>query len=418
MSESNDSLTAKLDDLGIDRSSGVKTRRPWLWFALIAIAGGGCALAAYVFLIAPSNVLSVDTAVVRSAKIDTPDDSVLDGTGYVVARRQATVSAKTTGKVLEVLIEEGMHVDEGQLLAKLDDKLLQMQIDLARANLEQTKAQLLNVQIRRDDGVKVLQRMQTLRQDELVAESDVDEAVLNVDSLNAELDLLDKSVAVSERQLALQQYFVEETEIRAPFAGVVIAKTAQPGEMISPVSAGGGFTRTGICTIVDMNSIEVEVDVQERFINRVYPKQPATVTLNAYSDTRLPAEVIAIIPAADRGSSTVRVRIGFLERDERVLPDMAVSVAFLEEGAEVKRVVTPSGVDIPVSALFYEGEENERSFVWVIEDERVQRRDVQLESTDAATARILSGLRRGEVVVTNVQDYDVIMNGQQISVRQ
>ena len=418
MSDSNESLAAKLDELGIDRGRGEKRRtRPILWFLLIAMVGGAGALIVYLFFFDDQNSIIVETAVARTIQSSAPDDSVLNGTGYVVARRQAAVSAKTTGKVLEVFVEEGMQVTEGQLLAKLDDKLPNIQIELSRANLEHTRAQVRNVEIRRDDAERTLKRLTELRQDDLVAQSDFDEASLGLQSAEAELELLNRAIEVAEKQLDVQQYYVEETEIRAPFAGIVIAKTAQPGEMISPVSAGGGFTRTGICTIVDMDSIEVEVDVQERFINRVSPGQQASVTLNAYSDTQLPAEVIAIIPAADRGSSTVRVRIGFLEPDERVLPDMAVSVAFLEEGREAKRVVTPKGVEIPIDAVLQEGD---ISIVWVVKDESVERRIVEVEESSSSSARISEGLERGEVVVTNLTQADVppFMNGQRVKISQ
>ena len=418
MSDRNESLAAKLDELEIDRGRGERrSTRPFLWFFLIAVLGGGGALALYLVFFDAQNLASVETSVARTIQTSAPDDSVLNGTGYVVARRQAAVSAKTTGKVLEVYVEEGMQVTEGQLLAKLDDKLPKIQIELSQANLDHTKAQLRNVDIRRDDAERTLRRVTELRQGELVAQSEFDRAVLDLAGANAEMELLNRAIAVAEKQLELQNYYVEETEIRAPFAGIVIAKTAQPGEMISPVSAGGGFTRTGICTIVDMDSIEVEVDVQERFINRVSPGQQASVTLNAYSDTQLPAEVIAIIPAADRGSSTVRVRIGFLERDERVLPDMAVSVAFLEEGREAKRVVTPKGVEIPVDAVFHEGE---LSIVWVLKDESVERRIVEVEETNSRTARISKGLERGETVVTNLPHFDVspLVDGQRVRISQ
>ena len=216
-----------------------------------------------------------------------------------------------------------------------------------------------------------------------------------------------RDIAVSERSLALQRQELTDMEIRAPFGGVVIAKAAQPGEMISPVSAGGGFTRTGICTIVDMDSLEVEVDVNEAYINRVYPDQPVTVALNAYPDDDFPASVIATIPAADRNKATVRVRIRFLERDARVLPDMGVRVSFLERtqeerqkiGETAARAQVPPGVLVPASAV--SGAEGAR-FVWVVENQTAERRDVVVGDAVGSRVRIAGGLASGERVVSRL----------------
>ncbi len=273
-------------------------------------------------------------APVAAAPVAAPasrDDSVLDATGYVVARRQATVSAKVTGKVVEVFIEEGMRVEAGQVLARLDASvpraelaLVESQLAASTAGLEETKVQIRQAELD-------LQRTQGLAQRKLASEADLDRAGLTLEGLRARLERARQDVVVAQRSVAVQRQLLDDMEVRAPFTGIVVAKAAQPGEMISPISAGGGFTRTGICTIVDMESLEVEVDVNEAYINRVQPKQPVAVALNAYPDERIPAEVIAIIPTADRNKATVRVRIALLEKNPRVLPDMGVKVAFLPE---------------------------------------------------------------------------------------
>jgi HlyD family secretion protein len=328
---------ALLDELKIDRGPAVAEApaRPMRWFALIAAIAGIAFIAWYVVFPKADPVAVAAPVVVatQSPKPAAVDGSVLDATGYVVARRQATVSAKVTGKVVEVFIEEGMKVTEGQVLARLDASIPRAELALSESQLASAKSGLeeMKVQIRQAD--LDLQRTQGLASRKLASEADLDRVKLTLEALRARLERQEREVVVAERAASVQRQLLDDMEIRAPFTGVVVAKAAQPGEMISPISAGGGYTRTGICTIVDMESLEVEVDVNEAYINRVQPKQPVSVALNAYPDERMPAEVIAIIPTADRNKATVRVRIALLEKNPRVLPDMGVKVAFLEEHA-------------------------------------------------------------------------------------
>ena len=269
----------------------------------------------------------------RSRPKSAQDDSVLDATGYVVARRQATVSAKVTGKVVEVFIEEGMRVKEGQVLARLDDSIPRAELALSESQLAAaTSGSRRNESADPPGRARSAAHRKVLRRASSRAHADLDRAAVDARrSCRRGSNAARQDVVVAERSAAVQRQLLDDMEIRAPFTGVVVAKAAQPGEMISPNSAGGGFTRTGICTIVDMDSLEVEVDVNEAYINRVQPKQPVAVALNAYPDERIPAEVIAIIPTADRNKATVRVRIALLEKNPRVLPDMGVKVAFLDE---------------------------------------------------------------------------------------
>lgn len=353
----------------------------------------------YWYVWTPTAGIDVRIATARNVQQTKNENTVLDATGYVVARRQTTVSSQTTGKVKEVLVEEGMQVSEGQLLATLDDQLQQSQFALANAQHEEALASLVELDINIKHARLDLARVQELVEKSLVSVDEVDQSQLHLDGLIAQRQYAEKGIAVATAALELQQQQLEELKIRAPFAGIVIAKAAQPGEMISPVSGGGGFTRTGICTIVDMDSIEVQVDVNEKFINRVKPKQPVTVTLNSYPETRLPAEVIAIIPTADRARATVRVRIAFLDKDNRVLPDMGVSVSFLEEGVTVVREDLPQGVSVPASAILSQGE---NYAVWVIDNDSVVYRPVEVDSITKDRAFILSGLQSGESIVINV----------------
>jgi RND family efflux transporter MFP subunit len=321
---------ALLNELKIDRAAApVRSARPVRWFIALAVIAG----IAFVFYFvsfgrdvgAPVAAAPLTTTPVAPAAPAPPAKgaSILDATGYVVARREATVSAKVTGKVTAVFIEEGVRVEKDQLLAQLDDATARAQLNLTESQLSAARASLkeLDVQIHQAQ----------LNLDRTRGQADLDRDTLSLEAIVARRARAGEDVTVAERNVDLQRRGLDDMEVRAPFAGVVVAKAAQPGEIVSPMSAGGGFTRTGICTIVDMDSLEVEVDVNEAYINRVQPGQPVRVALNAYPDDPIKAAVIAIIPTADRNKATVKVRIGFKERNAHVLPDMGVKVAFLSE---------------------------------------------------------------------------------------
>jgi RND family efflux transporter MFP subunit len=258
----------------------------------------------------------------------TPAGSILDASGYVVARRQATVSAKITGKVVAVLIEEGQRVDAGEVIARLDDANARAQVAQAQAQVEQQRANLTAARVAFDNAGPTFHRTSAQFAAAFVSAQVFDEAKASYDAAKANLDVAVRALAVAEASLAVTQRNLDDTVVRAPFAGIVTVKAAQEGEMVSPVSAGGGFTRTGIGTIVDMGSLEVEVDVSESFISRVQADQPAAITLNAYPDRRLAGRVIAIIPTADRAKATVKVRVAFEKKDAAILPEMGARVAF------------------------------------------------------------------------------------------
>ena len=391
---------SKLHQLRIERPQpGGRGGSRWGLAVLLLVVAG---VTAWWFLRPPAAV-AVSTALAQAVTVSASSAaSVLDATGYVTARRQATVSSEITGKVREVFVEEGLVVEEGQVLATLDDTTEQAELRLSQAQLEATRAALAETQAQLTEARRNLDRTSELNARQLASSQDLDAAEALVATLAARLGTGRENVGVAESTVALRQQRIDEFVIRAPFAGVVIAKNAQPGEMISPISAGGGFTRTGICTIVDMASLEIEVDVNEAYIQRVRPGQSVTATLDAYPDWRIPAEVIAIIPAADRQRATVRVRIGFLERDERILPDMGVGVAFLEVAApEAGDTEGPTGVVVPSRAV---ARRDGGSVVFVVEDGRVARRDVRIAGVDGAQTRLMNGVTAGERVVLDPGD--------------
>lgn len=390
-----------LGDLQIDRDAPKKSNRPIYLFILIAVAAG-LLFGAYSWWRLPSNPV-VYTALAVGASTTIKSDSVLDATGYVVARTQATVSSKVPGKVTEVFVEEGMYVEADQLVATLDDSISSAQLALSLAQLEAVKTSVRELETQLKKARLDLNRVAELEGRNLESASTLDQHQLTVEQLEIGLERARNEIAVSEKTVQLQERYLDDLNIRAPFAGVVVAKAAQPGEMIAPV-AGGGFTRTGICTIVDMNSLEVQIDVNEKFINRVIPGQQVTVQLTAYPDVKMPAEVIAIIPTADRARATVRVRVRFLQRDERVLPDMAVKVSFLQEGEEAELIEVPQGVFVPDSAIDSRGSPN---VVWVVKENTVSSRQVTLGKRENGRVQLLDGVRPGERVVSGL-DSDLL----------
>ncbi|MCY4095182.1 MAG: efflux RND transporter periplasmic adaptor subunit [Gammaproteobacteria bacterium] len=394
-----DDRTADLQNLSIDRSERPRSKwRILIWMVVFAAVGGASYIGYFVYFV--DDTLQVGSTLAVSAARDSQTESVLDATGFVVARRQASVSSKVPGKVTSVLIEEGMEVEEGQLLATLDDSITRAQLELARSQLEATRSQLSELKLRYEQATLDNERNERLAAEGLISANELEQSQLSRETLQSAINVSAENVAVSERTVELQKKYVADMEIRAPFSGIVISKTAQPGEMIAPVAGGGGFTRTGICTIVDMDSLEVQIDVNESYINRVQSGQQVTVQLTAYPDVRMPAEVIATIPTADRARSTVKVRVGFRQRDDRVLPDMAVKVSFLEEGEIAELQEVPTGVVVPVSAIDTEGGINR---VWVIRENVVGSRRIRLgDAVDNDSVQIIDGLRSGERVVTGL----------------
>jgi RND family efflux transporter MFP subunit len=260
-----------------------------------------------------------------------PAASILDASGYVVARRQATVSAKITGKVVAVLIEEGQRVEANEVIARLDDTNARAQVAHAAAQVEQQRASLIAARIAFENAGPAFERNRAQFAAAFISAQAFDDVKASYDAAQAGLYVATRSLAVAEAGLDVAQRNLDDTVVRAPFGGIVTVKAAQEGEMVSPISAGGGFTRTGLGTIVDMGSLEVEVDVSESFISRVQTGQRVAITLNAYPDRRIPGRVVAVIPTADRAKATVKVRVGFDERDAGVLPEMGARVAFLAQ---------------------------------------------------------------------------------------
>jgi HlyD family secretion protein len=407
-------LNDELAALRIDQDARAGQRRVGPWAVVLILAIAILAVGGW-FWAQRLQAAPVKTAAV-TARANGPGAaaaSVLNGSGYVTARRRATVSSKVTGKVVEIFVEEGKAVQKGQILARLDDSQIRAALAVAEAQLGAARRGTAEDEARLKEAQLTLDRRQKLMKESVVGRAEVDESVAAVESLKARIALAHQQVEVSESQVNARKTDLADMVVRAPFGGIAISKDAQPGEMISPVSAGGGFTRTGICTIVDMTSLEIEVDVNESYINRVHAEQRVEATLDAYPDWRIPAHVITTIPSADRQKATVKVRIAFDKLDPRILPDMGVKVAFLREAeagggaqAAAPRALVPKAAVRTIDG---------RPVVFVVHDDRVERRAINVSLENGDQIEVVSGVTAGERVV--VEGHQTLKDGDKVKVQ-
>jgi RND family efflux transporter MFP subunit len=369
--------------------------------ALLLLVTGGL----WVFL--RDAVAEVEVAMVRADRGGRA--TLLNASGYVTPRQRATIAAKITARVNEIFVDEGMSVEPGQILAKLDDSDARARLASAHADQNATAATLGDLRVNLENAEREARRVDELWERRLVAEQARDQARMAVDSLKARLGLAREQVAAAEARSRVAQQDLDNCTVRAPFGGIVVSKDAQRGEMVSPVSAGGGFTRTGIATIVDMASLEIEVDVNESYIARVKAGQPVTAVLDAYPDWLIPGKVRTVIPTADRQKATVKVRAAFDKLDPRILPDMGVKLTFLGD----ERAAPAAGrVLVPRTAV---REEGGAAAVFVHREGRVERRAVKLGQARGNEHEVIAGLSDGDQVVTG--GINELRDGQNVRVK-
>jgi len=375
---------------------------------LVIVAVGVLAVGGTGYALLREQVPEVQTAIVRADKGGRP--ALLNASGYVTPRRRATVAAKITARVNEIYAEEGMRVETGQVLARLDDSDAKVRLTAAIADRDATAAALGDLQVNLTNAERELKRNEELFQRRLIAEQQIDTARLAVDSFKARILLARQQIRAADARIRMAEQDIDNCIVRAPFPGIVVSKDAQRGEMVSPISAGGGFTRTGIATLVDMTSLEIEVDVNESYIARVRDGQPVTAILDAYPDWQIPGKVRTLIPTADRQKATVKVRASFDKLDPRILPDMGVKVTFLGDAP----TAAPSGgrVLVPRTAIRDEGG---KATVFLYRDGRVERRVVGLGQARGNDQEVIAGLADGDQIVTaGAKD---LRDGQRVSVK-
>lgn len=342
----------------------------------------------------------VEVAAARAADSGSSGPALLNASGYVTPRRRATVAAKITGRVSDVLIDEGMTVAAGQILATLDDSDARSRLVSAEALRAVAQASIKDYQVNLANAQRDLKRTADLQGDGGASVQMLDQARTTVQSLQARLALAEEQVKAAEAAIGVAQRDLDNCTVRAPFAGIVVSKDAQRGEIVSPISAGGGFTRTGIATIVDMKSLEIEVDVNESHIAKVTPGQRVEATLNAYPDWRIPAKVRTVIPTADRQKATVKVRIAFDALDPRILPDMGIKVAFLGQAPAAGALGAARAV-IPKAAV---REEGGKPVVYVLHDGKLERRAVTVGGARGEDVDVVAGVSEGEQVVVKAPE--------------
>jgi RND family efflux transporter MFP subunit len=371
---------------------------------LVLIAGGVFALR--------SKTPVVEVATARPAN-DARAEALLNASGYVTPRRRATVAAKVTGRVEQIYAEEGLHVKAGQVLALLDCSQPNASLVSARTDRDATSAALQDLQVQLGNAERELTRAEGLRKAGVNTQQALDTASTTVDSLRSKIALTKEQVRAADARTGVAQQDVDNCTVRAPFDGVVVSKDAQRGEMVSPISAGGGFTRTGIATVVDMKSLEVEVDVNESFIARVRQGQKVISVLDAYPDWQIPSTVRTVIPTADRQKATVKVRVSFDQLDPRILPDMGVKVSFLGDVPVQKGKTTEAKAIIPNSAVRNDAG---RQVVLVVQDGKLERRAVNLGATRGNDVEVMAGVVPGDTLV--VKGADSLREGQAVEIKQ
>ena len=396
-----------------------RSSRRWVWGLVAVLVLGLAAAAAFAFRNRP-----VEVEVAAATKPATGPAGVLNASGYITPRRRATIAAKITGRVTGVFFDEGTRVSEGQLLATLDDSDARRALDSAKADRDSTEAAIADYEVQLKNAQIELRRTQQLVKDGVSTQQALDSATTTADSLKAKIALAKQQVVASEARIREQQQNVDNCTIKAPFAGIVVSKDAQVGEMVSPISAGGGFTRTGIATIVDLHSNEVEVDVSEAYIAKVSNDQPVNATLDAYPDWQIPGKVRTVIPTADRQKATVKVRISFTEPDHRtlmdpakeprILPDMGVKVSFLEIApkGDPKEKKSAAVALVPAKAV---RQENGGKYVFVLKGDAIERRAVTIGETRGSDVEILGGIPADVQVV--VSGPATLRDGQSVQVQ-
>lgn len=360
---------------------------------LIILAGAGTGI--YALL---NSKPVVEVAVARRAEGPASRQALLNATGYVTPRRRATIAAKITGRVTGVFFDEGTHVHSGQLLATLDDADAGRALETARSDSTSAQAAITDYEVQLKNAQILLHRTEELQKAGVQPQEQLDNARTAAESLQAKIDLAKAQANAAEARIREAQQAVDNCTIRAPFDGIVVSKDAQVGEMVSPISAGGGFTRTGIATIVDMNSNEIEVDVNEAYITRVKPGQQVTAILDAYPDWEIPSRVRTIIPSADRQKATVKVRISFIQLDPRILPDMGIKVTFLGDAPSTKDATPAPAILIPQGAV---RDDNGKKIVYLLKSDKTERRAVTLGGNRGNDTEVMAGVAVGDTVVVN-----------------
>ncbi len=369
-----------LSALRIDRSNPTSPGGRSAWPLVIALMVVAIVIAALFAWRRNTAAIAVKTGTAEATGGGSANGDGISANGYVVARTKASVSSKILGRLAWIGVHEGSVMKANDVIARLDDADYAAAANSAKATAASIEAQL--AQAKRD-----LTRQRKLAQDGLVPPSALEDSQTKLDVLTAQL-------GSAHAQMQLAEASLENTRVRAPFAGTVLRKDAEVGEIVAPSSAGGGLTRTAIVTMADLTTLEVEVDVNEAYIAQVHNGQPARITLDAYPDTSFVGRVRQVVPTADRQKATVLVKVSILDRDPRILSEMGAKVVFESRGAD--KSAAPRRVMAPAAAVVQTGD---GAVVWVVDAGVAKRVKVDVGPGRGDMIEIRQGLSGGESVV-------------------
>lgn len=395
-----DDKSADLSSLRIDRTESPRLApKPKLIrrlaiaaLLLVVLPGGFFLLRAVLF---PAVEVQLATASFTSAA---QANAVLTASGYVVARRKAAVASKGTGRLIYLGVEEGDEVKKGQVIARLEDDDVTAALNRAKEDMRVAEADL-------HDAKQSLERQRILKQKDFVAAADYDAAEARYKRVVAAIESARASVKEAEAAVGY-------TRIVAPFDGTVLSKNADVGEMVAPL-AGAASSRAAVVTMADMSSLEVEADVSEANLTRVFARQPCEITLDAYPERHYAGYVEKIVPTADRAKATVMVKIRFKSYDRRVLPEMGAKIIFLPEGSEGSAEPAVSLLTVPASAI---ATPDGKAVVYQIQNGRAAEIPVILGRRAGTQVEIKQGLKAGDKVVASVDQK--ISSGTRLAVKQ
>lgn len=378
--------TADLSSLKIDRTT--KSDKPsnkgkYIVTFIVALAIIAAIIIFYPIVFSKTIEVKLTSVMLQSTA---QSSAVLTASGYVVAQRQASVSSKGTGVMVYLGVVEGDKVKKGQIIARLDDRDIQAQLDEAKSGLQLYQAQLNEVQNSYNREKELFSRGLSSQQ--------------NLDQAETTYNMLLANIEIAKARIQEAEVSLENMIIRAPFDGTVLTKNAEVGEIVAPFGAST-TSRAAVVTIADMNSLMIEADVSESNIDRIKTNQDCEIVLDAYPQKSYPGYVFKIVPTADRSKATVMVKVGFKEYDSRVLPEMSAKVSFLSQPIDAKMLSEEKYLVVQTSAI---RQENGSSVVYKVDNDTAVPVEIKTGRSIGNYTEVISGLEAGDSVIGKITD--------------
>jgi HlyD family secretion protein len=397
-----------ISKLKIDKSAAAfrtgRRKRKVYWLLGVLLLGLAVFLYLKGFLTPPVSVEVANVSQIYPSQTFT----MLNASGYVVAQRKAAVASKITARLVSLAVEEGSHVKEGQLIARLESDDVVSQQEQATANLNVANYNLMQAKAELNDATLTYNRNRELIAQGYVSKAEYDASEARYRKADAAVAGAEASVKAASAALRGARISVEYTLIRAPFDAVVLTKNADVGDIVTPVS-GAADAKAAVVTIADMDSLQVEADVSESNLGIIKVGQPCEVQLDAIPGSRFRAVVHMIVPTADRSKATVMIKVRFLDQDKRILPEMSAKVAFLERPVKPEEQKHRTALN-PAAVVTRNG----RHTVFVIRDGRVTEAPVTLGDRLGDMVEVLGGVKAGDRVV--LKPLNKMRNGKKVKV--